>query len=296
MHAPYQRTLRANAKLNLLLRVLERTANGYHGIETIFQRLALHDLVHVSINDNDRTIECDGPKVPPGGLGESKKNIAWRAAEAYTIWAGWEIGWHIEIEKRIPVGGGLGGGSADAAAVLRAMEAMCPTPLGQGALMELAATIGADVPFLVSDSSLALAWGRGDRVLSISPLPPMAVTLVSFDEGVATGEAYESVSRDREQNGGDARGALYTFDTFATWESVCALAKNDFERVVPPMHEGVREVLPLVQDEADRIRAAGFPAIGGMTGSGATCFVLHPSDVRLSLSPAVGTVSCTATY
>lgn len=295
MHAPYQRTLRANAKLNLLLRVLERSANGYHGIETVFQRLALHDLVHVSINDNDRTIECDGPSMPGGGLGDSRSNIAWRAAEAYAVWSGWEIGWHIEIEKHIPVGGGLGGGSADAAAVLRAMEAMCPTPLGHGALMELAATIGADVPFLASESSLAIAWGRGGRLLSLPPLPPMSVTLVSFDEGVRTGEAYEAFSHQRDQDGGETRGAHYALEQLSSWETLCALRKNDFERVVPAMHEGVREVLPLVQDEADRLRAAGFAAAGGMTGSGATCYVIHPSDVQPSLSPAVGTVSCTRT-
>ena len=295
MHAPYQRTLRANAKLNLLLRILERGASGYHGIETVFQRLALHDLVHVSVNDGERTLLCDGPAMPEGGLGEPTSNTAWRAAESYAAATGWEIGWHIEIEKRIPVGGGLGGGSADAAAVLRGMEAMCPTPMGADALLELASSIGADVPFLVADTSLAIAWGRGDRVLSLPPLPPMAVTMVTFSDGVATGEAYGAFSKLRDEGGMMPGGAHYSLDSFTTWDALCARASNDFETVVPAMHDGVREVLPLVKDEAERLRAACFPAAGGMTGRGATCFVLHPTDVPVSLSPAVGSVKCTTT-
>jgi 4-diphosphocytidyl-2-C-methyl-D-erythritol kinase len=295
MHAPYQRTLRANAKLNLLLRILERGAGGYHGIETVFQRLALHDLVHVSVNDGTRSVNCDGPSLPPEGLGDETKNIAWRAAEQYATAAGWDTGWHIEIEKRIPVGGGLGGGSADAAAVLRALEAMCPSPLGNGALMELASTIGADVPFLLSDASLALAWGRGDRLLSFPALPEMGVTMVTFDDGVSTGEAYAAVSWTREDGARSPGGMHYPASAFADWQALSALAVNDFEDVVPAMHDGVREVLPLVQDEAARLRAAGFPAIGQLSGSGATCFIVHPLDVSVQLSPAVGSVRCTKT-
>ncbi|MEO7520579.1 MAG: hypothetical protein ABIW79_02060, partial [Gemmatimonas sp.] len=295
MHAPYQRTLPANAKLNLWLRILERGSSGYHSIETLFQRLALHDLVHMSMTDAARTLECSGPAVPHDGIGQPADNIAWRAAAQYSAASGWDIGWHIEIEKRIPVGGGLGGGSADAAAVLRAMDAMCPSPLGAGATMELASSIGADIPFLLGDTSRALAWGRGDRFLALQALPEMAVTLVSFEYGVDTGQAYAAFAERRTEQARMPGGAQYDVEELMSWERVAPLAFNDFESVVSSQHDGVREVLPMVQDEAARLRAAGIAAIGGMTGSGATCFVLHPTDVTIALCPAVGVVKHTTT-
>ena len=132
------RTERAHAKINVLLRILAREASGYHGIETLFQRLALHDVVQVAVNEAPRALTCDGPGMPAGGIGAPEHNLAWRAAALYCEAARWHTGWQITIRKHIPVGGGLGGGSADAAAVLRALEALCPTPLGLARLLELA--------------------------------------------------------------------------------------------------------------------------------------------------------------
>ena len=120
------RVERAHAKLNLVLRILAREASGYHGIETLFQRLALHDVVTVTVAPGHRALHCHGPTMPAGGLGPTDRNLAWRAAVAYQAAAAWPDGFSIAIEKHIPVGGGLGGGSADAAAVLRALDAMAP--------------------------------------------------------------------------------------------------------------------------------------------------------------------------
>lgn len=282
------RTERAHAKINLLLRILAREASGYHGIETLFQRLALHDVVHVAVNDASRALSCEGPTMPAGGLGAPEQNLAWRAAALYCDAAQWHTGWQIAIEKQIPVGGGLGGGSADAAAVLRALESLSPTPLGLPRLLEIAGTLGADVPFMVLDVPLAWAWGRGDRLLPLPPLPPKRVTLVAFAEGVNTGAAYGAFARAREASGTAVRAYAYDASAFASWASVSALAANDFEQVVPSLHAGVATVLPALRAEAQRLRDAGAPAIGMMSGSGATCFLLHDGTGAAAITEPEG--------
>ena len=158
----------AQAKLNLFLKVLAREDSGFHQIETLFCRLALADTLTVRVTASGRTLECSGERLPAGGLGPPDANLAWRAAAIYAEETGFPPGFEIAIEKRIPVGGGLGGGSADAGAVLRALNALNPSPLPPRDLLRLAAALGADVPFLTQDSApTALAWGRGARGASV---------------------------------------------------------------------------------------------------------------------------------
>jgi len=128
----------AQAKVNLVLRVLAREAGGYHSIETVFLRLDLGDDVEVRIAASGRSLTCTGPAMPEAGLGPVEKNLAYRAAALYQEASGWPAGFAIEIGKRIPVGAGLGGGSADAGAVLRCLDALAPRPLGRH-LVEIAA-------------------------------------------------------------------------------------------------------------------------------------------------------------
>ena len=278
MHAT--RVERAHAKLNLVLRVLAREATGYHGIETLFQRLALHDVVTVTVTPGERSLHCQGPTMPPDGLGPADRNLAWRAAVAYQAAAAWPDGFAIGIEKHIPVGGGLGGGSADAAAVLRALDAMAPSPLGLARLLEIGGSLGADVPFLVAPDALAWAWSRGDRFLPLSPLPPMAVTLVTSRDGVNTGAAYGAIASARANTGGAAPPAARLDPASLTsWHAIASIAANDFEHVVSTMHPGVAAMLPRVRHAATALRREGHPVIGLMSGSGATCFVLHPAGV-----------------
>jgi 4-diphosphocytidyl-2-C-methyl-D-erythritol kinase len=277
------RTERAHAKVNLLLRILAREASGYHGLETLFQRLALHDVVHVAIVEGASGLTCHGPAMPPRGLGAVEKNLAWRAADAYTREASWRVQWQIDIEKHIPVGGGLGGGSADAAAVLRALETLCPTPLGPARLLEVAGGLGADVPFMVTGESLAWAWSRGDRLLPLPALPPMDVSLIAFRYGVNTGVAYNAFARARETRADLVGARAYSAAAFSDWSSVASLAANDFETVVADLHDGVRAVLPRVREAAAALCRRGHTAIGMMSGSGATCFVLHSPDIPVEI-------------
>src|SRR3954464_3864000 len=122
----------AQAKINLLLRVLAREASGYHSIETIFLRLGLADEVVVRVGDDvrGRTLDCGGDALPPGGLGETTTNLAYRAACAYADATGWPTAFAIELTKHIPAGAGLGGGSADAGAGLRRLGAWAAAPPG----------------------------------------------------------------------------------------------------------------------------------------------------------------------
>lgn len=271
-------TQRAHAKINLVLRILAREASGYHSIETLFQRLELHDVVTVRTDVGDRTLHCAGPTMPAGGLGPAAQNLAWRAAEAFTRETRWDTGWHIDIEKRIPVGGGLGGGSADAAAVLRAMNALAPAPLSDDSLVALGASLGADVPFLVSGASRAWAWGRGDRLLVLPPLPSVPVVLFAFSEGVNTGAAYGAFAALREASGEQVSAFGYDLSSFDRWERIAEVAVNDFEQVVPLMHEGVASILPVLRVAARMSGHDQHLGIGMMSGSGATCFLLVTSS------------------
>ena len=273
-------TERAHAKINLVLRILARETSGYHGIETLFQRIALHDVVTVRVGVSSRDLTCAGPSMPTQGLGDVEQNLAWRAADLYTREAQWDTGWDISIQKQIPVGGGLGGGSADAAAVLRAMDVLNPAPLGPTRLIELGTALGADVPFLVTQVSRAWAWGRGDRLLILPPLPVVPVLLFPFADGVNTVEAYGAFAAMREASGERVSARAYTADAFTSWEQIAGIAENDFERVVPSMHAGVAELLPILKQTVtqlhrvrDRLGSQGA-AIGMLSGSGATCFLL----------------------
>lgn len=270
----------AQAKVNLLLRVLAREASGYHAIETVFLRLDLGDEVAVRIAPG-RALDCAGPAMPAGGIGPAEKNLAYRAAAAYAGATGWPSGFAIEIEKHIPVGGGLGGGSADAGAVLRALDALSPRPLGPR-LAELATPLGADVPFMTVESPMALAWGRGERLLPLRALDARPVLLLVPPFSVATADAYHWLSSDR---GDDApRAAVLAPESLATWKAIAGIARNDFETVVGARH-------PMIAELVSRLDAAGA-MIAMMSGSGSTVFGVFASrsDVP-ALPPGPGVLT-----
>ena len=251
----------AYAKLNLHLAVLAREASGYHSIETVFHRIELADDIMVSVAPpGTRTVRCSVD------VGSVEHNLAYRAAVAFLDATQWDTGFDIDILKRIPAGGGLGGGSADAAATLRGLNALSPMPVPQQQLMTIAGSLGADVPFLVSDAMMALAWGRGERMLSLDPLPMRHVALVIPPFRVATVEAYQWLD--------DSRAAVYgsavqefRYWHLANWDGLAPRVRNDFEAVVANRFPVIN---PLVQV----LRASGA-VIAGMTGSGSTVFGIY---------------------
>ena len=250
----------AQAKINLLLRVLGRETSGYHSIETVFLRLDLGDDVRVRIVPG-RSLDCAGPAIPALGLGPTERNLAYRAAVGYAEATGWPNGFAIEIDKRVPVGGGLGGGSADAGAVLRSLDALAPNPLGPR-LVELAAPLGADVAFMTIESPMALAWGRGERLLPLHALDPRPVALVVPDFAIATADAYAWLSADRGSYVPIA--TVIEPGSLAAWETLALNATNDFERVVAARH-------PIVAELVDEL-ASRDAILSMLSGSGSAVF------------------------
>lgn len=270
---------RAQAKLNLFLHILAREATGYHQLETLFCRLELGDDVTVRTGTRGRSLDLSGAVIPPGGLGPVEQNLAWRATTAYAAATGWPNEWAIEIHKRIPVGGGLGGGSADAGAVLRALNALAPRPLSEAALVALAAPLGADVPFLTLESPLALGWGRGERLLTLPALPSREVVLVCFPFGVATRDAYAWLDADR--GGSVPEAVVRNVARLGAWVDIARAAGNDFEAVVAARHADVARALGALRSSAGS-EATSFAVLAG---SGST--VAFVSEQPLAIAGAM---------
>ena len=279
----------AQAKVNLMLRVLARESSGYHQLETLFARIELGDIVTVKTGHGQRTLRCEGPAASAAAVGPPERNLAWRAAEAYAAATGFPDGFAIDIEKRVPVGAGLGGGSADAGAVLRILDALAPAPLPGGELLALAAALGADVPFLTAESAFALAWGRGERMLMLEPLAARDVVLALPGFAVATAEAFRWVSDGIGWR--VAQPLAIESDALRSWAGVSAIAGNDFEQAVAMRH-------PLVAELSTVLTAAGA-RIAQLSGSGSTVFgVFDAPPDRLALeaslrAPAVYTRTAT---
>lgn len=261
-------TVRAQAKLNVWLHVLARENSGYHSIETLFHRIDLADDITVTVAPPRAiSVECSVD------VGPQESNIAYHAAQLYCNAVGWESGFHIDIVKRIPVGGGLGGGSADAAATLRAMNALRAEPLPEHVILMLAARLGADVAFLATTAPMALAWARGDHMLELPALPQRHVALLVPDFSVSTGDAYRWVAELRGDSPFPPR-VLSRADLMA-WPR--GIAPNDFT-VPVSRNAGIRSVLHAIR----ALQNAGA-SLAGMTGSGSTLFGIFdaPADAEL---------------
>jgi len=258
------RTL-AQAKINLSLRVLEKEPDGFHSIETVFLRLDLGDDVRLHIRAKARTLRCGVMRDQP-----QEDNLAYRAAALYSDETGWPGGFEIVIKKRIPIGGGLGGGSADAAAVLRILNTLGPHPLESQTLRDLAARLGSDVPFLASDFVMALGWGRGEKLLQLPPLPSRDVQLFFPPFGIDTGEAYALLDQSRSE---PTHGVPdLTAEMFANWESAAKKSVNDFEAVVRPRWPAIDSLLA---------RGERYGLFYRMSGSGSTVFKVAGIRTRL---------------
>ena len=256
----------AHAKINLVLRILAREESGFHTLETVFARVALGDTVTVRPTASGRSVECASAETGP-----PERNLAFRAALAFAEATGWPSGFAIEIEKRIPVGGGLGGGSADAGAVLRSLAALSPRAVGGEQLLRIAAGLGSDVPFLTTTAPLALAWGHGERMLALPPLPERDVALVAPGFPVSTAEAYSWLATERAVSAHPLPVApiFLSLADLASWDAIAPLAANDFEPVVSARH-------PEIPRAIASLRSAGA-SIALMSGSGSTIFGIFPS-------------------
>jgi 4-diphosphocytidyl-2-C-methyl-D-erythritol kinase len=183
------------AKVNLHLEIRGLQPDGYHEILSIVQSVPLFDRIRIRSLKEKGALElrCD-PPIGDGG------NIARSAAEAFRDACGLEAGLEIRIEKRIPLGAGLGGGSSDAAAVLRGLNRLFSLPLSLDRLSGLAAGLGSDVPFFLRGSA-ALMSGRGERIEVLEPRTDLYLVLVYPGFPVSTAEAYRWFDQDRDRPG-----------------------------------------------------------------------------------------------
>jgi 4-diphosphocytidyl-2-C-methyl-D-erythritol kinase len=256
--------LAAPAKVNLRLCILAREESGYHALETVFCAISLADRVVVTRGDAGIRLTVEGGV----DVGPPERNLAVRAAERFYRETGAAPAIGLHLSKRIPSAAGLGGGSSDAAAVLRALNALHGDPLPRAALLQIAIELGADVPFFLCGSPLALAWGRGERLMPLPPLPPRPVLVAHPGEAMPTVEAFAEVAALR---GGTyvPEATVLDLDALRSWDEVATLARNDFEPVV------LRRI-PVLSRGLTVMREAGA-RIALLAGSGSSIFAIFES-------------------
>ena len=250
----------AHAKINLNLAVLGTRPDGYHELKTVFQSLALHDTLQFERADQRLSIACRSPGVPL-----NERNLVWKAARLVWQAAGrsGEPAGHVHITKRIPVQGGLGGGSADGATALVGWNRLWDAHLSAARLRDLASILGADVPFFLC-AGTAVGLGRGDEVQPLADAPARFVVLVMPTFGVPTPQAFRWWDEDRATitMPGSAAAMPAAGDLLPVF--------NDLEAPVSRRHPQLAEI-------RDRLLRAGASA-AAMTGSGSTMFGLFETE------------------
>ncbi|HEX3533125.1 MAG TPA: 4-(cytidine 5'-diphospho)-2-C-methyl-D-erythritol kinase [Gemmatimonadaceae bacterium] len=254
----------AQAKINLALKVFGKEPDGYHSIETVFLRLDLGDDIEIRTTSGPRSLRCFAMRDK-----RPEENLAYRAAELFASETGWPKGFEIEIVKNVPIGGGLGGGSADAAAVLQILNTLSSKPMATGKLLQLAGRVGSDTPFLASDDVMALSWGRGEKLLRLKPLPSRDIQLFLPPFGIDSGEAYAWLDEVRGPSTGP--GPTLTTEMFRDWNAAARNSVNDFEPVMRARHKEIDALLS---------RGERHGLFYRMSGSGSTVFKITGVGTR----------------
>lgn len=246
----------APAKINLWLRILAREVSGYHSLETLFCAVSLTDTIRVSPAP-ELAFEVEGEI----DVGPPEHNLCVRAAARFYGELGRKLEVRIQLEKRIPAAAGLGGGSSDAAATLRALNVLHGNPFSGAALLQMGSELGSDVPFFLSGLPLALGWGRGERLLTLGPLPSRPLLIAHPGVGMPTAEAFQRLAESR----GEAHRPLaraYMLASVTDWEQIALLAENDFQPVVEAH-------IPQLTQARAQLQEAGAE-IALLAGSGAS--------------------------
>ena len=254
----------AFAKINLTLDVLGKRPDGYHDIQSVMQTISIRDDVEVEVGTaKPWTLSCDKEDVP-----QDSSNLAWKAAEMFCRAAKRDPeGVAIRITKRIPTQAGLGGGSADAAAVLRALNRHYDYPFSIYALAELGAEVGSDVPFCTLGGTV-LCQGRGERLRKLPDLPETLFVVCKPDFPVSTPELYRRLDETaiaRRPDHTAMEAAIVQGDVGAIAGQLC----NVFEPVVTEKHLELNYIKSLMNSYG----AFGF----AMSGSGPSVYAIAPS-------------------
>ena len=278
----------APAKVNLGLRILGCREDGYHLLESLFVPIDLADRVEIIPSDRSSVelrIEGHAPDVPADG-----SNLTVRAAVAFLEAAGLETGLRLVLEKRIPTAAGLGGGSSDAAAVLRGLARIHPGALPAERLRELALGLGADIPFFL-DPRPALVTGVGEQIQPLPGIPALSLLLVHPGVGLATSDVYRAY---------DTSGASLTpVRAGSTMPRISALREGGdhalAELLENDLEQAAVRLCPRISQLREAIERSGALAVG-MSGSGPTFFGIFRDTIaagrardRLNLAPPVRT-------
>lgn len=263
----------AHAKVNLYLDVIGKRPDGYHEIETIFHSVGLHDDVYLRRRtDRQITVHCEHPHVPC-----DPRNLAYRAAKLLLDDIPDLSGVDIEIRKRIPVAAGLGGGSADAAAVLCGMNALFGLGFTRTDLMRLGVQLGADVPFCILGGA-ALGRGIGEILTPLPPLGKAWILLANPDFEIPTAWAYQQIN------------LSLTRPKKNVTILVRCLQNDDFVDIARHLYNGLEVPVLSKYPAINKIKTElnKYPSSCGvlMSGSGATVFAFMHNEVQANLAAA----------
>lgn len=253
--------LPAFAKINLCLHVMGKRPDGYHELRTVFQAISLHDTLELSIEPGGSgqfSLSSNDMTLPLG-----PDNLVWRAIEAIGPDIGFRGSISVQLDKRIPVARGLGGGSSDAAAALIGMMRLTKSQVPLPRLMEIAASLGADVPFFLFGGR-ALAVSRGDEIYPLPNVPKKTILVVSpRDVGVSTADAYEWISAELTKTAKPPK--IWGFCALC-WSRQGGSLSNDFEGPVFRRHPRLGEIRDalLKRGAADAALAGSGSAVFGV--------------------------------
>ncbi len=271
----------AKAKINLFLSAGEKAANGYHPVDTVMQTVSLSDTVRIAKADSGIHLTLTGADLPA-----DESNLAYRAAALFLQAFSVDSGVDIALHKEIPAGAGLGGGSADAAAVLRGLRALFDIPCDTQRLCEMGALLGADVPFCVRGGACR-GEGIGERLTPCAPLPPCCVVIAKPNVGISTAAAYAAVDALVPVEMLSADGMLHALSE-GKLHDICNHLYNRFEDAVYPNY-------PQIAALTDKLVAAG--ARGAiMTGSGSAVFGIFELSQERSARAVVDALRATGNF
>jgi 4-diphosphocytidyl-2-C-methyl-D-erythritol kinase len=252
--------VKARAKINLFLRVLARRPDGYHDIETVFQALELHDELVFRTESGASRLHVPGhPDL------ENEENLVLRAVRLLEGETGHRLPVSVRLDKRIPVAGGLGGGSSDAGATLVAVRALFDLDVSDPTLFELAQTLGADVPFFLKGGTV-VGEGIGERLTPVSLSTDYHVLLVNPGFSVATGLVYAEFSR--TLTGKSRESTVWNvLKRSPAWED---LLQNDLQPIAENLYPEIAEIRSVMKNSNLELVL--------MSGSGPTIFALGEKD------------------
>ena len=255
----------AYAKLNLTLDILGKRPDGYHEMKMVMQTISLHDDVTVTLTDG-KGITC---RVADAALPCDERNLAVKAAKAFCETVNYSGGIDIALTKRIPSEAGMAGGSADAAAVLRALRDLVSPALTDERLEEIGAAVGSDVPFCIRGGT-QLAKGRGEKLTVLKPAPRFFVAVCKPDFPISTPALFARVDGVTLSNRPDT-DAMLSAIARGERDALCENVSNVFEQVLP---EAQRERI----EEIKRALAENGALCAAMTGSGSAVFGLFREE------------------